>query len=81
MVINPSCTQIITSYMACNPRILTLSQPHWFCQNFLEMRTCDSNLNFLKQIYRSLARVFFLRKLGRKTLTLELQVLTIFIER
>jgi hypothetical protein len=40
---------------------------------FFEIRTCDSNLKFLKQNYRSLARVW--RKLGSKTLTLELRVL------
>jgi hypothetical protein len=76
MVINPSCTQIITSHMACKPRIITLGQPHWFCKIFFfffEIRTCDSNLKFLKQNYRSLARVW--RKLGSKTLTLELRVL------
>jgi hypothetical protein len=77
MVINPSCTQIITSYMACKPRILALGQPHLLCQNFLEKRTCVFNSKFLKQIYRSLARV--LRKLSCMTLTLELQILRLAI--
>jgi hypothetical protein len=57
MVINPSCTQIITSYMTCKPRILTLGQPHWFCQKFSwNENLCFQFKNF-KQIYRSLARV------------------------
>jgi hypothetical protein len=77
MVINPSCTQIITSYMACKPRILTLGQPHLLCQNFLKMKTYVLKSRFLKQIYRSLARV--LCKLGRMTLTLELQILRLSI--
>jgi hypothetical protein len=75
MVINPSCTQIITSYMACKPRILTLGQPHLLCQKKFEMRTCVFKI--LKQIYRSLARV--LRKLGSMALTLELQILRLAI--